>query len=111
MTPAADPGRLASVVVATLALAGGLIHAAVIRHHLAYFAVTTGFAAMAAAQWWFAFRMLGPPTNRVRLIGVALYSVIVATWLLSRTVGLASVAGAEEPAPVSVAVDDGHDHG
>lgn len=103
MTPAADRGRLASVVVATLASAGGLIHAAVIRHHLAYFAVATGFAAMAAAQWWFAFRMLGRPTNRVRLLGVALHSVIVATWLLSRTVGLASVAGAEEPAPVGVA--------
>ena len=103
MRPAADQRLLASVVVAMLAFAGGLIHAAVIRHHLAYFAVATGFAAMAGAQWWFAFRMLRRPTNRVRLLGVALHSVVVATWLLSRAVGLASVAGVERPAPVGVA--------
>lgn len=102
-TSTTDAGRPASVVVAVLAAAGGVIHAAVIRHHLAYLAVATAFAAMAAAQWWFAFRLLRHPSNRVRSRGVALHVAIVGVWMLSRTVGLPGVAGAEEPAPVGVA--------
>ncbi|MGE0309011.1 MAG: hypothetical protein AB7Q27_25025, partial [Acidimicrobiia bacterium] len=62
----------------------------------------TGFAVMAAAQWWFVFRMLRRPTSRVRLFGAGLHGAIVATWLQSRTFGLAVVPGAEDPAPVGV---------
>lgn len=95
-------GLCVSRGVALLAFAGGVIHAAVIRHHVADLAVATAFAAMAAAQWWFAWRMLRNPTDRVRLLGVWLHGAILGTWLVSRTVGLAVVPGAEDPAPVGV---------
>lgn len=97
-----DPGRVVSRGVALLAFAGGLIHAAVVRHHLTDLAVATTFCAMAAAQWWFALRMLRNPTDRVRLLGVWLHGAIIGTWLVSRTVGLAVEPGAEDPAPVGV---------
>ena len=94
--------RLVSTLMAVLSFAGGAIHFAVIRHHLDFVAMTTGFAVMGSAQWWFAVRMVRNPSSSARLVGLLLHGAIFSTWVWSRTAGLAFVPGAEERAAVGL---------
>ena len=91
-----------SPVIALLAFAGCVVHLAVIRHHVDYAAVAAGFALMGAAQWLFAVHMATKPSLRAQAAGVLLHTMIVVIWVLSRTIGLAIVPGAEDPAPVGL---------
>jgi len=88
---------------AVAAAAGGLIHfrASVDHRHLAVVAI--GFAAMGASQWLFAGTMLVRPSRPSLAFGAALHAGILLTWVLSRTIGLPFIPGAEQPAPVGVA--------
>jgi hypothetical protein len=94
---------VSSRVAGVFAVAGGVIHLAVIRHHVEYAAITLGFAVMGSAQLVAAAGLLTRPTRRVRAASVTLHAVIVTTWLVSRTVGLGYVSGAEDPAPFGIA--------
>jgi hypothetical protein len=84
-------------VAAVLAVASGVIHLAVVRHHLDDAVVTAGFALMGGAQLVVGVGLITRPASRARLAGL-LHAGIVATWVLSRTVGLVVVPGAEERA-------------
>ena len=96
---AARSSAVALLRVATvLATAGGVIHLSVIRHHLGYELITAGFAVMGGAQLFFAAGMLIDSSRRLRVAGMTLHASIVTTWLLSRTVGLVVVPGAENRA-------------
>lgn len=96
-TAATDLTSVLSKLAAVFAAASGLIHIAVVRHHLDYSVITAGFALMGSAQLLVAAGLLIKPHSRVRLAGTTLHAGILATWLLSRTVGLIVVRGAEEP--------------
>jgi hypothetical protein len=58
---------------------------------------------MGSAQLVAAAGLLARPTRRVRAASVTLHAVIVTTWLVSRTLGLGYVSGAEDPAPFGIA--------
>jgi hypothetical protein len=90
-------------IAAVLAVAGGVIHLAVIRHHLDYAAMTAGFAFMGVAQVIVASRLALAPSPRARVAAVVLHASILAIWLASRTVGLAVVPGAEDRAAFGLA--------
>lgn len=92
-----------SPIVAALSFAGGLIHFAVIRHHLEFAAIAGGFAVMGGAQWSVAVRMLVRPSASTRRAVVAVHVAIVALWVMSRTVGLVVVPGAEAPSRAGLA--------
>jgi hypothetical protein len=100
---AMDLSRMISRGAAVLAVSSGVIHLAVVRHHLDYAAMSAAFALMGGAQLLVAARLLIKPSPSVRLIGLLLHAWIVATWLLSRTVGLVVVPGAEGRAPFGLA--------
>lgn len=102
-TPTTAVAHVLSVVVAIFAFASGVIHLAVIRHHLHYATIVVGFAVIAGAQAWFAVQMFTRPSRRAQQLGMLLHLAIVSTWLLSRSVGLAIVPGAEDPSPVGLA--------
>jgi hypothetical protein len=91
-----------SRVAALLALAGGVIHLAVIRHHLDEAAVTAGLALIGGAQLLVAAGLTTAPSRRVRGAGVLVHTSVVATWLVSRSVGLVVVPGAEDPVAFGV---------
>jgi hypothetical protein len=88
---------------AVAAAAGGLIHfkASVDHRHLAMVAI--GFAAIGASQWLFAGTMLVRPSRPILAFAAALHAGILLIWILSRTIGLPFIPGAEQPAPVGVA--------
>jgi hypothetical protein len=90
-------------MAAVITAAGGVIHLAVIRHHLDYVATTVGFAVIGAAQLLIAAGLLRGSTARLRTAALLVHATIVATWLLSRTVGLVIVPGAEDRVPLGVA--------
>jgi hypothetical protein len=90
-------------MAAVLAVAGGVIHLAVTRHHFDDAAMTTGFALTGAAQLVVAAGLALATSPRVRAAAVLLHASILVTWLASRTVGLAVVPGAEDPAPFAMA--------
>jgi hypothetical protein len=92
-----------SRLAAVLAVTGGVTHLAVIRHHLDYAAMTTGFALIGVAQLVVAAGLALVPLPRVRAAAVVLHASILVTWLASRTVGLAVVPGAEDPAAFGMA--------
>ena len=96
-TAATDLTSVLSKVAAVFAAASGLVHLAVVRHHLDYGVITAGFALMGGAQLLVAAGLVIKPQSRVRLAGIVLHAGIAATWLLSRTVGLIVVRGAEDP--------------
>jgi hypothetical protein len=75
----------------------------VIRHHLDYAAMTVGFALMGAAQLVVAAGVALAPSPRVRTTAIMLHASILVTWLASRTIGLAVVPGAEDPAAFGMA--------
>jgi hypothetical protein len=90
-------------VIATFAAAGGLIHLEASIDHRDLVVVAVGFAVMAIAQLVLAGVMLLRPTPAV-LIGVgAVHGAIALVWIMSRTVGLAFIPGAEQAAQVGVA--------
>jgi hypothetical protein len=99
----ADAVQALARAAAMLAAAGGVIHLAVIRHHLAYAAITAGFALMGVAQLVVALGLALAPAPRTRVTAAVLHASILAIWLVSRTVGLALVPGAEDPAAFGVA--------
>ena len=91
---------LALVAAATCTAGAGVIHLAVIRHHVHAPLVATAFAAIGAGQLWLALRTATQPTVRVCWMAAGLNAAIAAVWFVSRTVGLAFVDGAELPEPV-----------
>jgi len=99
----ADLHRILAIAAAVFAAAGGLIHLTVTRQHLDLPIVAAGFVLMGAAQWIFAFTILKFPTTVIAVSGAVLHATIVTVWILSRTIGLAFVPGAEHVASVGVA--------
>jgi len=99
----ADLGGALGTAAGILAAASGLIHIAVVPDHREFALVAAGFAAMAAAQWAFALRILTRPSTRVLLLGGALHGALVAVWVLSRTTGLRVISGAETAEEVGIA--------
>jgi hypothetical protein len=90
-------------VIATFVAAGGLIHIEASIDHRDLVLVAVGFAGMAITQLVLAGVMLLRPTTEV-LIGVgAVHAAIALLWMVSRTIGLPFIPGAEEAAPVGVA--------
>jgi hypothetical protein len=90
-------------VIATFVAAGGLIHIEASIDHRDLAVVAVGFAAMAAVQLVLAGVVLFRPTPTV-LIGVgAVHAAIALVWIMSRTIGLSFIPGAEPAAQVGVA--------
>ncbi len=101
--PESGSQGLLATAAAIFALAGGLIHLAVVGSHLDYPLVAAGFAVMGTTQWAFALGIVKRPTRRLVVGGAVLHAGIAGIWVLSRTVGVPSVAGAEQVAAVGVA--------
>jgi hypothetical protein len=99
----ADLRRALGAAAGVLAAASGLIHLAVIRDHLEFPLIASGFAVMAVVQWAFALRMLTRPSSRVLWWGGVFHVVLVALWALSRTTGLWVIPGAEAAEDVGIA--------
>lgn len=90
-------------VIATFAAAGGLIHLEAVLDHRDLVVIAVGFGAMAIGQLALAGVMVMRPTRTI-IIGVgAVHALIALIWIMSRTVGLPFVPGAEEAAQVGVA--------
>ena len=98
--------HLGGVLVTTAALgsaAGGLIHLNQIGAHPDFLLMAGGFALMGVAQWVFALVVLRRPSHPIIWAGGILHAAIFALWLVTRTVGLEIVPGAEVPAEVGLA--------
>lgn len=98
--------HLGGVLATTAALgaaAGGLIHLKQIGAHPDFVFIAGGFALMGAAQWAFALAVLRRPSRPILLAGGVLHAAILGLWLVTRTIGLGFVPGAEVPADVGVA--------
>lgn len=100
---ATDLHQILAIAAAVFATAGGLIHLTVTRQHLDFPVVVAGFVLMGVAQWVFGFTILKRPTTVIAVSGAVLHAAIVTVWIVSRTIGLAIVPGAEHVAPVGVA--------
>ncbi|HKZ21359.1 MAG TPA: hypothetical protein VJQ57_14765 [Acidimicrobiia bacterium] len=105
-TISVDQPSLQSVLgwaTSVFAAAGGLIHleAAVDHRHLTVVAI--GFAVMAVAQFLFAGSIISRPSISTMVSGGALHLAIFVTWILSRTVGLQFIPGAEASSAAHVA--------
>lgn len=98
-----DAVDVVSKIAVLLTGAGGVIHFAVIRHHLGNAIVTSGFVLIGGAQLLAAALLLTRPSPRTRRAVILLHTTVFSAWLLSRTVGLVVVPGAEDRAPVGVA--------
>lgn len=96
-------GGILAITAASAAAAGGLIHVNQIGSHLDFPLIAAGFALMGAAQWAFGVAHLLYPSHRVLVAGGVLHAGIFILWLVTRTVGLGFVPGAEVPADVGVA--------
>jgi hypothetical protein len=89
--------------VSIAALAGALIHLDAAGEHTDLSWVMAGFVAMTVAQTLVAVWVWGRPTSSTALWAALLVHVgILATWVLTRTVGLPFVPGAEVAVPVGV---------
>jgi hypothetical protein len=90
-------------VIATFAAAGGLIHLEAAFDHRDLVVVAVGFAVMAVGQLVLAGVMLLRPTP-AGLFGVgAVHAAIALLWIITRTIGLPFIPGAEQAAQVGVA--------
>jgi hypothetical protein len=93
-----------AVVAAALSLGAAAIHFAVIQEHLdegelvALFFLVVGWA---QAMWAIAFVMR--PGDALRMIGAAGNALVVAIWLVSRTVGLPFGATPWQPESIGLA--------
>jgi hypothetical protein len=90
-------------VTATLAAAGGVIHLEASIDHRDLVVVAFGFAAMAIGQLVLAGVMLLRPTPAVLIAVGAVHAAIALVWIMSRTIGLPLIPGAERAAQVGVA--------
>lgn len=98
-----DLPTLVTRAAALSAAAGGLIHFRVIADHLDFPLIAVGFGLMGLAQWVFAGTTLIRPSRFVLTVGIALHAAIAILWIISRTMGLGFIDGAEEPSAVGVA--------
>jgi hypothetical protein len=90
-------------VIATFAAAGGLIHIEASIDHRDLTVVAIGFAAMALSQLALAGVVLVRPSPTVLSWMGALHAGIALVWIMSRTIGLPFIPGAEQAAQVGVA--------
>ena len=95
--------KTVSTAVGILAVAGGVVHLEATYDHRDLLIISIGFAAMAVSQLGLAFLVVIRPTRAVVGAIGALHAAIAMVWLLSRTLGLAFVPGAEQVAQVGVA--------
>ena len=105
-TTSVNDNHLGGVLVTMAALgsaAGGLIHLNQIGAHSDFLFMASGFALMGVAQWVFALVVLRRPSRPIFLAGGILHAAIFALWLVTRTVGLGIVPGADVPAEVGFA--------
>jgi len=97
-----DLGKVITIAAALSAVGGGLIHLNQIPSHLDVPLIAGSFAIMGASQWAFALSILARPSRTILILGGALHAVIAAVWIVSRTIGLGFVSGAESPLDVGV---------
>ena len=94
-------GRYAGWLLAALSLGAGVIHFANAGDHFsASWWHGAFFAVVAWAQLAWAAAMVFRPNRALLVAGVAANLVVIATWLVSRTVGVPIEPGAGEPEPV-----------
>ncbi|HMK12696.1 MAG TPA: hypothetical protein VK461_13985 [Acidimicrobiales bacterium] len=99
----AGVGRTDRTVLACAAvasIAAGMVHATAAGNHAGDTTLVRLFALAAAAQAAWGVIALLRPTRSVAWTGVALNSVFVGTWLLSRTTGLPLVDSLHDVEPV-----------
>jgi hypothetical protein len=101
--PLIDARRLLESCAALLAVCGGVVHLAQVRHHLSYPTVVAAFAVMGAAQVMLASLLVWRPSRRLPWVGIAVHAAITSAWVLSRTVGLGFVDGVSDPQDVGIA--------
>lgn len=95
--------RALAWVIATFAAAGGLIHLEASIDHRGLTVIAVGFAAMAIAQWAVAgLTLVRPSPTGLLWVGV-LHAGIALVWIVSRTIGLSFIPGADQAAEVGVA--------
>ena len=90
-------------VIATFAAAGGLIHLEASIDHRELTVIATGFAAMAISQLVLVGVLLIRPSAKALVWIGALHAGIALVWIMSRTIGLSLIPGAEQAAQVGVA--------
>jgi hypothetical protein len=90
-------------VIAVFAGAGGIIDAEAAIDHREIAVIAVGFAVMAITQLALAGTVLLRPSRPALLAIAALHAGIALTWIMSRTVGIPFIPGAEQPVPVGVA--------
>lgn len=94
-------GMLAWAIALAVA-AGGLIHLKAAIDHRDLTVIAIGFTVMGVSQLLFAGVLVIRPSFPVVVAAGALHAAILLTWILSRTVGLLFIPGAEAAAPVGV---------
>lgn len=95
--------RLLAWSIAVAAAAGGLIHLKASADHRHLAVVATGFVAMGLSQLLFAGVMFLRPSRPSLALGGAFHAGILFVWILSRTIGLPFIPGAQQSASVGVA--------
>lgn len=95
-------GMLAWAIALAVA-AGGLIHLEAAIDHRDLTVIAIGFTAMGISQLLFAGALVIRPSLPVVVAAGALHAAILLTWILSRTVGVPFIPGAESAALVGVA--------
>ena len=109
VVPARRQGGVAPIecsvlrIVASLSFGAAAIHLiAAPPHYIELGDLGVGFLVAAAFQVAWGVRMLRSPTDRVVWIGIAGNLAIVATWVMSRTIGLPIGPDAFTPEPVGL---------
>jgi hypothetical protein len=103
---AAEADRTANVAVglALLSIGAAVIHFAVIAQHLDEWWLTgTFFIVVALFQIAWAVAVLARPSRPLYLIGAAVNTLVVITWIVSRTTGVPVGPEAGEPESVGLA--------
>ncbi len=104
-SPAAyTPRETLLLLVAALAVTGGLIHiGAGVDHFEEYPPYTVAFTILAGLQIGWAVRIVRRPSDRLLLLGCAFNLAIIALWVASRTVGVPIAPTPWVPESVGVA--------
>src|SRR5919204_4405960 len=103
-----DPARapyLGTVVrrgLAGASLGAGVIHASVVPDHAEHLLQLLFFVAVATFQVAWALVVLRRWSWPVLAAGAVVNAGVIAVWVLSRTVGLSGVPGADHPEPVGL---------
>jgi hypothetical protein len=95
--------RILAWAAGVAAVGAGLIHIEASLDHRDLVVVATGFAVMAISQWLVAAAILVRASRTALTLGGALHLGILFVWILSRTVGLPFIPGAESSAEFGVA--------